>query len=182
MERAADFAYRETVQHKNGRLYFEAPSFLALHVALQRRLIKLILNYLSAGSEITDFHKIEWIRQTLIQNKSTTWSLDIGGGLACIREYDKIWFMHKPQEQSKSYTYELQAAVPELFIPEIGKRMTMKAQSPDDPFSGQGRGLRRSSVRCRPIEVSINTPLKTAWRYHEGHGIKRKQKGKRYFH
>lgn len=134
MERAAGRAYRETVQHKNGRLYFEAPSFLALHVALQRRLIKLILNYLSAGSEITDFHKIEWIRQTMIQNKSTTWSLDIGGGLACIREYGKIWFMHKPQEQSKSYTYELQAAVPELFIPEIGKRMTMKAQSPDDPF------------------------------------------------
>lgn len=146
MELAADHAYRNMVRHKNGRLYFEAPSFLALHVALQRRLIKLILNYLSAGSEITDFHKIELIREPIVQNKSTTWSLDIGGGLACIREYDMIWFMHRPQEQSKSYTYELQTAVPELFIPEIGKKMKMKVQSPNDSYFSNAAGTCAEAV------------------------------------
>ncbi|MEC0373216.1 tRNA lysidine(34) synthetase TilS [Paenibacillus chibensis] len=140
MEQAADHTYHDLVQHKGGRLYFKAPSFLALHVALQRRLIKLILNYLSAGIEITDFHKIELIRQGIIQNKSTTWSLDIGGGLACIREYDMIWFMQKPPEQSKSYTYELQTAVPELFIPEIGKTLKMKVQSPHDRYFSEMAG------------------------------------------
>ncbi|MDR0270151.1 tRNA lysidine(34) synthetase TilS [Paenibacillus sp.] len=134
MEQAANHAYHEMVQYKDGRLYFRAPSFLALHVALQRRLIKLILNYLSAGCEIADFNKIELIRQGIIQNKSTTWSLDIGGGLACIREYDMILFMHKPPEQSKSYTYELQTAVPELCIPEIGMKLKMKLQSPHDSY------------------------------------------------
>ncbi|MFU1796705.1 tRNA lysidine(34) synthetase TilS [Paenibacillus azoreducens] len=132
MGQSADLAYREMVRQKNGGLYFEAPSFLRLHVALQRRLIKLILNYLPLGFEIADFHKIELIRQSIIQNKSTTWSLDIGGGLACIREYDMILFMHKPPEQSKSYTYELQAAASELCIPEIGKRLKMKLQSPQN--------------------------------------------------
>ncbi len=146
MEHAANHAYHDKVQHKDGRLYFRVPSFLALHVALQRRLIKLILNYLSAGIEITDFHKIELIRQGIIQNQSTTWSLDIGGGLACIREYDMILFMQKPPEQSKSYTYELQTAVPELCIPEIGKKLKMKVQSPHDRYFSDMAGACAEAV------------------------------------
>ncbi|WP_136607574.1 tRNA lysidine(34) synthetase TilS [Paenibacillus dokdonensis] len=146
MEQAANQAYHDIVQHKDGRLYFQAPSFLALHVALQRRLIKLILNYLSAGIEITDFHKIELIRQSINQNKSTTWSLDIGGGLACIREYDMILVMQRPPEQFKSYTYELQTAVPELCIPEIGKKLKMKVQSPHDRYFSNMAGACAEAV------------------------------------
>ncbi|MCJ8015061.1 tRNA lysidine(34) synthetase TilS [Paenibacillus sp. KQZ6P-2] len=146
MEQAADHVYHDLVQHKDGGLHFQTPSFLALHVALQRRLIKLILNYLSAGIEIADFHKIELIRQGIVQNKSTTWSLDIGGGLACIREYDMILFMHKPTEQSKSYTYELQTAVPELFIPEIGKRLKVKMQPPHDRYFSNMAGACAEAV------------------------------------
>ncbi|RED29748.1 tRNA lysidine(34) synthetase TilS [Paenibacillus sp. VMFN-D1] len=131
VEQAAVNAYRELVQCNHGRHAFRAPSFLALHVALQRRLIKLILNYLSPGSENTDYHKIETIRHGIHQKDSTTWHLDLGCGLVCIREYDWITFMHGMPEKMISYTYRLDAIVPELWLQEIRKVLRMAEHTPE---------------------------------------------------
>lgn len=122
MELAAENAYRSHVREIDGRLAFDAPSFLGLHVALQRRLIKLILNYLSADQENTDFVKIETVRQGVIQDRRTNWRLDLGGGLTCIREYGEVSFWPKPLAGQGSYIYQLNS--PEgrdLVLPEIGK-------------------------------------------------------------
>ncbi|AJS60748.1 tRNA lysidine(34) synthetase TilS [Paenibacillus sp. IHBB 10380] len=125
VELAAEEAYRELVQQKDGRFTVAVPSFLGLHVALQRRLIKLILNYMSVNSEITDFSKVESIRQGFVQIHATTWSRDLGGGITCIREYDVVTFMPQPLEKRLSYTYRLDTVVQELRVNEIGKVLRM---------------------------------------------------------
>lgn len=122
MELAAENAYRSLVREIDGRLAFDAPSFLGLHVALQRRLIKLILNYLSADQENTDFVKIETVRQGVIQERRTNWRLDLGGGLTCIREYGEVSFYPKPLAGQGNYIYQLNSPDGRnLVLPEIGK-------------------------------------------------------------
>lgn len=81
MDQEAERAYRQLVQENNGRLAIDAPSFLALHVALQRRLIKLILTYLPSEQEITDFVKIESVRQGILNNQRSSWRLSLGAAL-----------------------------------------------------------------------------------------------------
>lgn len=122
MELAAEGAYRSLVREIDGRTSFDAPSFLGLHVALQRRLIKLILNYLSADQENTDFVKIETVRQGVLQDRRTNWRLDLGGGLTCIREYGEVSFCPKPLVGQGKYIYQLDSPDgPDLVLPEIGK-------------------------------------------------------------
>jgi len=129
VEQAAMDSYRNLVQHKDGRLAFKVPSFLGLHVALQRRLIKLILNYLSKASEISDFPKIERVRDGILRENATTWSLDLGGGVTCQREYEQISFFTHPAKQESSYTYHLEEAASELLLSQIGKALTIRASS-----------------------------------------------------
>lgn len=102
----ASKAYADLVRAEDGILSFAAPLFATVHVALQRRLIKLILNYLPLSAEDRDFVKVEAIRQGSIQDRPTTWSLDLGSGVKCVREYDRIRFI-PPAVESRipHYTY-----------------------------------------------------------------------------
>ncbi|WP_438348296.1 tRNA lysidine(34) synthetase TilS [Paenibacillus sp. FA6] len=128
MELAAEKVFRELVQTSDGRFTFGVPSFLSIHVALQRRMIKLILNYMSVDSELIDYNKIESLREAIMSNLSTTWSRDLGGGFVCIREYDIITFQPKSHMQRLSYTYQLSTAVPEHMVSEIGKVLRMSVE------------------------------------------------------
>jgi len=79
-----------------------------LPVALQRRLIKLILNYVSAGEDSVSFEGIETIRAAAADQASSTWKLDIGAGMRCIREYDqlRIGVIVTPAEDDYSYSVD----------------------------------------------------------------------------
>lgn len=125
MEQVAEKMYQELVHTSEGRFTFQVSSFTGLHVALQRRLIKLILNYMSVDSELTDYNKIETLRDGFTQKLLSTWSRDLGGGFVCIREYDVVTFQPKPLMQKLRYTYQLNAVVPELIVSEIGKILRM---------------------------------------------------------
>ncbi|MFF2912631.1 tRNA lysidine(34) synthetase TilS [Paenibacillus sp. NPDC057934] len=125
MEEAAARCFDELVSVNSGKYTFERVSFGAVPSALQRRLIKLILNYLSADSSITDFSKIESVRRRTLQEYPTTWSLDLGGGLTCIRQYDMMLFSSKPPKVQASYTYRISLPQTRLLLGEIGKVMTM---------------------------------------------------------
>lgn len=125
MEAAAAKCYGEVVSEANGKYTFNRASFAAIPSALQRRLIKLILNYLSADLATLDFPKIEAVRRGTLQNYPTTWSLDLGGGLTCVRQYDIILFSSKPMQQQVSYTYRMFLPDSELQMEEIGKVISM---------------------------------------------------------
>ncbi|MEK3750758.1 tRNA lysidine(34) synthetase TilS [Paenibacillus sp. FSL E2-8871] len=125
MEASAVKCFEELVSEGEGKYTFNRASFAAIPSALQRRLIKLILNYLSADLSALDFSKIESVRRGTLQSYPTTWSLDLGGGLTCVRQYDIILFSSKPAQQQASYTYRLFLPDSELKLEEIGKVMSM---------------------------------------------------------
>ncbi len=125
MEVSTAKCFEELVSKVHGKYTFDRASFAAIPSALQRRLIKLILNYLSADSSVADFPKIEAVRRGTLQDYPTTWSLDLGVGLTCVRQYDTILFSSKPSQRQASYTYRLSLPHPRLRLDEIGKVMTM---------------------------------------------------------
>ncbi|NMO97760.1 tRNA lysidine(34) synthetase TilS [Paenibacillus lemnae] len=127
MELAAKDAYASLVRETSRGSAVDAPSFLGLHVALQRRLIKLILNYLSSEREISDFSKIESVRLRIAQEIHSSWSLDLGDGICCIREYDKVLFTSQPPVLRKNYIYELHTPEElDLTLTEIGKVLMLE--------------------------------------------------------
>jgi tRNA(Ile)-lysidine synthase len=97
--------------------------FSRLHVALQRRLIKLILNYLSLGVERFDFVRLEAIRAAILQNQTSNLRLDILGDLSMVREYDEIRFQ-KPMTLSGDYVYLVALEEGKLCIPEAGVELS----------------------------------------------------------
>ena len=129
VEQAAAKMYHELVHKADERFTFSVSSFSGLHVALQRRLIKLILNYMSADSELADYNKIETLRDAITQKAPSTWSRDLGGGFICIQEYDVVTFQPKSFVQRVRYTYQVNAVVPELKVSEIGKILRMVVYS-----------------------------------------------------
>ncbi|MEF2968723.1 tRNA lysidine(34) synthetase TilS [Paenibacillus sp. M1] len=116
--------YAETVIWQDGCAAFRTGTFTSLHAALQRRLIKLILNYLPLGTDDSDFVKIEAIRKGAVQDRPTTWSLDLGGGIRCLREYDIIRFMPaRAESQIPHYTYVVEHFPAEVSIMDTGQTL-----------------------------------------------------------
>lgn len=89
--------------------------FCGVHVALQRRLIKLILNYLLPEAEqAADFSTIERIRLQARADHPTTWKTDIGHGLQFRREYDLLLFVM--QERMKDSSDSQEVSSDNLFV------------------------------------------------------------------
>lgn len=148
MELAAEDVYRSLVREIDGRLAFDAPSFLGLHVALQRRLIKLILNYLSSDPEIADFTKIELVRHGITREDRRNWSLDLGGGLTCVCEYDQVSFLPQPPGGRENYIYRLHSPdEPDLVLTEIGKVLKLERMDGKEA---------RGGVKMPPGEASFD--------------------------
>ncbi len=122
MEASTLAVYEELVHIDNSRYMFSIASYRKLSVALQRRLIKLILNYLPSDSENLDFRKIETVRLRLLQERPSTWSLDLGGGAVGVREYDQAVLFDRTQGVMGEWCYGLDV-LPisgELELPEAG--------------------------------------------------------------
>ncbi|MCG7410758.1 tRNA lysidine(34) synthetase TilS [Paenibacillus sp. ACRRX] len=71
--------------------------FLKVHVALQRRLIKLILNYLLREAEQVNYDAVERLRLMAIQEDPTTLKADVGGGVHFHREYNRLIWLLDPE-------------------------------------------------------------------------------------
>lgn len=122
MEASTLAVYEELVHIDNSRYMFSIASYRKLSVALQRRLIKLILNYLPSDSDNLDFRKIETVRLRLLQERPSTWSLDLGGGATGVREYDQAVLFDRTQGVMGEWCYGLDV-LPisgELELPEAG--------------------------------------------------------------
>ncbi|MGG1938240.1 tRNA lysidine(34) synthetase TilS [Paenibacillus polymyxa] len=122
MEAATLSVYEKMVHFNNGRYMFSIASYRKLSVALQRRLIKLILNYLPSDSGNFDFRKIEDRSTKTSPGDNSTWSLDLGGGAVGVREYDQAVLFDRTQVVMGEWSYGL-SVLPisgELELPEAG--------------------------------------------------------------
>lgn len=118
------FADKMTVNEEE--IHFSRMVFLSLHLALQRRLIKLILDYLSSDTVISDFDRLELIRSAVLQDSPPNLSLDIGEGVRFYREYDRIGFTMATEAilpEAEAYHYMVAAGDGDLQIPGTGINM-----------------------------------------------------------
>jgi tRNA(Ile)-lysidine synthase len=123
MESAAREFFAKQVTTESRGMLFSRQLFGCLHVALQRRLIKLILDYLSFGVEDVDFARIELLRSAILQDQTSNLKLDINEQLCLVREYDKIHFQVPGTAVMGAYTYPIVLEDGELHIPEAGKKL-----------------------------------------------------------
>ncbi|WP_256865628.1 tRNA lysidine(34) synthetase TilS [Paenibacillus sp. 32352] len=93
--------------------------YAGVHVALQRRLIKLILNYLSFEADSLDFTKLEQMRELIVKEEPSNQRIDIGHNLTLTREYDRIQ-LHTYVVPPKPYLYTLQPRQGSLTVSETG--------------------------------------------------------------
>src|SRR5690606_21708551 len=97
----------------------ERQALLDLHVALQRRLIKLILNYLTVEKVSTAFERIEGMRRAASDDSPSTAVIEAGMGIRCIREYDKLRWTNETNGQAPAaYEYIIGPETSSLHIPE----------------------------------------------------------------
>ena len=110
MEAQTEELFRQLVAVKPGECSLSCLELNNLHVALQRRLIKLILNYLSLKSANISFEAIETMRLAASNHSPATWRMDAGSQIQCAREYE--WMRWRRLERietddSVDFKYEI---------------------------------------------------------------------------
>ncbi|WP_158602444.1 tRNA lysidine(34) synthetase TilS [Cohnella endophytica] len=99
--------------------------FRGLHVALQRRLIKLILNCSSNPRQMLDFPQVEEILTAIAQERPTVVQLDIGDGWVFRREYEE-GYIGPAIPESIHFAYDVTESLYEVTIKETGDRVRLE--------------------------------------------------------
>ncbi|NQX70523.1 tRNA lysidine(34) synthetase TilS [Paenibacillus alba] len=120
--REAELVFRRITTLRPGCCRLERSDFTELHLALQRRLIKLILNCLCLGMDRLDYGRIERIRELIVQHQVSNQILQVDEELYIVREYEAIQFQ-TAAPVPKSYSYEIGPATSELYLPEAEAKL-----------------------------------------------------------
>lgn len=107
MEAQTAELFKEIVIASTGQCTIGCEKLIDIPVALQRRLIKLILNYVSSAEDTVSFEQIEAIRTAASHGAPSTWKSDIGAGVQCIREYDKLRIQRLVTQIEGDYSYKV---------------------------------------------------------------------------
>ncbi|RJE83585.1 tRNA lysidine(34) synthetase TilS [Paenibacillus sp. 1011MAR3C5] len=106
MEQQASEWFSRIVRCGERECQVECRELSSLHVALQRRLIKLILNYLSQDTENITYGAVETMRQAASSHAPATWRMDAAGGIQCLREYGVMRWVHTNARQDMAGGYD----------------------------------------------------------------------------
>jgi tRNA(Ile)-lysidine synthase len=137
LEQEAVRAVERTAVSVEGGYRFGRLAFMDLHVALQRRFVKLILNYLSPGTDSQDFTAVERVRGSLEDTAKPNAELLVSGTIRLIREYDEIRLVQSTGDTEQvSYAYTLDGLAGELWIPEASCRLEFRVTGPGEAESG----------------------------------------------
>ncbi|MFS0725050.1 tRNA lysidine(34) synthetase TilS [Paenibacillus sp. 1P07SE] len=113
--------FERLVRSEKEGLSMDRAGLLSLHVALQRRLIKLILYYLSPERDSATYERVEAMRTAALDDTQTTWRTDAGEGIVFLREYDRLRWLRSNihiASEGLEYAYEVSAVTSELVIRE----------------------------------------------------------------
>ncbi|MBP3967223.1 tRNA lysidine(34) synthetase TilS [Paenibacillus sp. DLE-14] len=120
---------RHIAPHSEG-CQLNRKALLGLHVALQRRLIKLILSYIGLETETTSFESVETIRIAASDGAAATWSFDVGSGVRFLREYDNLVFTRankgRMTPERSGYAYVVTRDAVRLALPEAGADLSLE--------------------------------------------------------
>ncbi|QGG54228.1 tRNA lysidine(34) synthetase TilS [Paenibacillus sp. B01] len=99
--------FASSVVSERGGLTMSGAAFAALHVALQRRLIKLILDYLALEMAPSSFDEVERIRVGALSGTPASWRVDLSRGLRFRREYGRLAWTRRADEKPLPYAVEI---------------------------------------------------------------------------
>lgn len=118
-EASSRFSEYVTVEEEaeQAKCIVSANRFGELHVALQRRLIKLILNYVFSEVDLSDYSRIEAIRSVIVREQGKSLAVDLHDRLKLIREYDSVMFV-RSRPAAEPYEYVLAQAGDLLLLKE----------------------------------------------------------------
>jgi tRNA(Ile)-lysidine synthase len=105
MEQETVRYFQEIVRCEEGKYLFKRPDFAALPLALQRRLIKLILDYLVFTMDSVDFTRLESVREGIVREHPPNVHLDLHDGIKMEREYDEICFTRAVKSAVPRFCY-----------------------------------------------------------------------------
>ncbi|PYI50236.1 tRNA lysidine(34) synthetase TilS [Paenibacillus flagellatus] len=97
----------------------ESASFAVLPIALQRRLIKLILNYVFSEADLSDFARIESARSVIVRERREALTLDLHDKVKLVREYGTVRFVQALPDP-EPYAYAITRPDARLRLPEAG--------------------------------------------------------------
>ncbi len=124
--------YERLVELEHNCARMDRQAFMAEPLALQRRLIKLILNYLSSDFRQANYDIIESVRHSIIRESLPSAALVINAKLRFERVYDKlVWKRVDPGAprpgEGSGYSYELLAMISRFELPEASGVMHLSA-------------------------------------------------------
>lgn len=148
MASQAASAFETVVRVEDGEYAVSCRDLQGLHIALQRRLIKLILSYLSQDTENISWSGIERMRFAAATEAPSTWRHDAGSGVRCLREYDTMRWIKIPPEggglEPGRYVYEIREGM--AYIHAVSAGWTFRLQWLDAASSGRPRPASRSEA------------------------------------
>lgn len=145
-------AFKEGVAPSGQGFRVERQGFRGLHVALQRRLIKLILNCSSNPRQILDFGHVEEMIKAVSEYSPTVIQFDIGDGWLFKREYEEVYIGPSVPESS-SFKYIVDKAVREVTIAETGGHFILER------IEGSIRSISESRSEACFDEGELHFPL-----------------------
>lgn len=112
--------FKEIIVPLQGSYQFARNDFMVMHCALQRRLIKLILSYLSENQKNIDFDTVERIRSAILQDYPSNLRIDISDEMGFTREYDIIYIhLGKTLIQQIDYHHQISSFPRELAVNDL---------------------------------------------------------------
>jgi len=152
MEEQAVRVFRETATPSGEGFRLERRRFRGLHVALQRRLIKLILNCSANPRQMLDFRQVEEILEALSQESPAGVRMDIGDGWVLRREYDDVYLGPREPEPIR-FAYPVEETTSFVALGETGGRIRFER------LEGAVQGDRNNRCEACFDEEGVRYPL-----------------------
>jgi tRNA(Ile)-lysidine synthase len=160
MEQQTELLLESIVSRRQGHLEVSCVDLTRLHVALQRRLIKLILRYLLQENDYLSFEGIEKMRLAALPESPSTWRMDIGANLVCVREYGIMrWFREQsdaavPALGAGGYVYKIAPGLQALEAEPSGWTFTFRWSAEPEAGNAQTAGY-LACFDCSQLELPL---------------------------
>nr|WP_238357851.1 tRNA lysidine(34) synthetase TilS [Cohnella zeiphila] len=133
MEAEAGKALAETAARSGEGWTLDRRRFRGLHVALQRRLIKLILKYVKPSCGSPDYERIEEAVAAIAAERPAVARIDLGGGWALARDYDDV-YIGPPKPAREPFEAQVRELDGEVAVADA--RAVLRFSREDGPGAG----------------------------------------------
>lgn len=135
MEAETWHAFDHLVSPSGKGFRFQRGAFCRLHIALQRRLIKLILSCSSNPDRIMEYRHVGDIVSALTPESPAAMRFDIGDGWGLRREYDEV-YIGPIQSGAGHFSYIVNESTVEVAIESTGDRLIFSRFRGDESVFG----------------------------------------------